>query len=92
MFADDEDGIDGELVGAAAEGFGDGGIDLEAELGGAGLALVAGRFLVDVEGDDLHVRLVPAAFVRVADEEAVSHMLGVGEVLVDGGDDGDALH
>ena len=68
-----------------------GGVDLEAELAGALGAEVAFGLLVHVERDDLHVRLVPGAAVRIADQEAVAYVLAVRQIAVNGRDDGDAL-
>ena len=90
MLADDEDAVDGQVIAAAAQGFGDGRIQAEAELAGAVGTLVTGRALVDVHGDNMDVRIMPHPLVRVTDQEAVDEMLGVREVGIDGGDDGDA--
>ena len=91
VFADDQHGIDGEFVTAAAQRFGDGRIHLEPELLRALLAEIARRVLVHVQRDDLHVGLVPGPVDRIANQEAVADMLAVRKVAVDGGDDGDAL-
>ena len=77
MLADDEDGVDGQLVTPLAQGFGDGRIDLEAARTGSLTAQVAGRLLIDVRRDDVHLGPVPLSLVRVADEEPVADVLGV---------------
>ncbi len=91
VLADDQNGVHGEFTAACAERFGDGGKYLEAEFFGPFLTEIAFGFLIDVEGGDLNVGLVPGAVEGVADEEAITHVLGVGEIFVDRGDDRDAL-
>ena len=59
MLADDQDGIDGQLVPADAQRFGDRRVNLEAERPGPLAAQVAGRLLIDVGRDDVHLGLVP---------------------------------
>ena len=61
MLANDQDTVHRQGIPAAPQRFGDGGVDLEAELAGAVGTLVAFGPLVDVERHHLHVRPVPAA-------------------------------
>jgi hypothetical protein len=91
VLADDDDGVDREFRSTAADGFGDGGIDLEAEFAGAGSAQIVGGFLIDIQRDDLDVGLVPFAGEGVADQETIADVLGVGEIFVDRRDDRDPL-
>ena len=80
MFPDDHDAIDCQMIAATPQGFGDGGIDREAMLGSPLAAQVAVGTLIDVQRDNLQRRLVPLAVPRVSHQEAVSHVLRVGQI------------
>ncbi len=75
VLADDQHGIDSQLVAAAAQGLRDRRVDAETKAASPLAAEVAGRLLVDVRGDDLHVRLMPAPLLRIADKKPVTDML-----------------
>jgi hypothetical protein len=87
MLADDENGIDGDLLPAGTERLGNCRVDLESELRGALGAEVPFRFLIDVRGDDIERGMMPAAVEGIAVEEPLSHMPGVRMVSPLGGDD-----
>ena len=87
MLADDQNRVHGQFVAAASKGLGNGRIDLEAELIGPLLALVALRLLVHIQRHHLHVALMPFAVQRIANQKPVAHVLGVGQIPVDGRDD-----
>ncbi len=90
MFADDEDGIHGELIAAAPQRLGDGGIDGETELLGTIAAQIVGRRLIDIGGDDIERRPMPLPAHGIADEKAFRHVPGVRAFAPFGGDDGKA--
>ena len=92
MLSDDEHGVDGELVAAAAQRFRDRRVDGKIELFGSRRALVALRLLVDVERHDLHVRLVPRPVLRIAHQKPVPDVLRVRQVAIDRCDDCDPFH
>ena len=91
VLGDDQDGIHGKVIAAAAQSLGNRGVHGKAELAAAVRALVTFGLLVYVERDDLHIRPVPAPFVGIAYQEAIRKVLSVRQVSVDGGDDGDAF-
>ena len=91
MLANDQDGVHRQFVAAATQRLRDSGIHLEAELLRPLGALVALRLLVHVQRDHFHVRPVPGAVVGVSHQEAVAHVLRVGEIAIDGGDDCDSF-
>ena len=61
MFTDDEDGVDGELVAAAAKRFRDRRVDLESELLCAVAAQIVFGELIDVSRNDIERRAMPLA-------------------------------
>ena len=91
MFANQEHTIDGQFVATATEGLSDGGIDVEANLTGAIIALVTHRSLVDVHRYDLGVWHIPATFIGISHHEAVAEVLRVGQITIAGGDDRQAF-
>ncbi len=89
VFADGEDGVDGELVLALAEGFGDGGIDGDFIFFGDCAADVSVWGLIEIEGDDFAWRVDEATVEEVGFEEVFEDDVGVasiGELGDDGGD------
>src|SRR5262249_19220909 len=80
-----------ELLRAAAQRLGDGGVDGEAGLLRALLAEVVLRKLIDVGGHDVEGGFVPAALDRIAGDEALGHVPGVRALAPFGGDDGQLL-
>src|SRR5205085_4134305 len=80
-----------EPLAAAPQGLGYTGIDLEAELRRAFPAQVSRRSLIDVERHDVEAGLVPFAPDRVADQEAIAHVLRVAQIAPLRGDDGHFL-
>ena len=77
MLSDDEHRVHGQLVAAATQRLGDGGVDGESEFLAALGALIALGLLVHVERHDLHIGTMPLAGVRIADKEPIGHMLRV---------------
>src|SRR5690348_5582502 len=61
VLADDEDGVDVEPIAAAAQRLGDGLVDGEAELLGPAAAEIVLRRLIDISGDNIERRPMPAA-------------------------------
>ncbi len=88
MFDDQQDGIDGQVVTATAQGFGNRGIDSKPELACPVRALIIRWSLIDVERHNLHIGAMPTAAHRIADQKAVAKMLGMREIAIDRGDDG----
>jgi hypothetical protein len=92
MLSDHQHGIDGEFAPAAPQCFGNRRIHLKIKFLCSCGALVALRFLIDVQRHHFHVRLVPDAISRVADEKSIADVLRVREVAINGRDDGDPFH
>jgi len=88
MLTNKQNCIDSKFVASATQSLGNGGIDRETKLTRSVRALVAFRSLVDVEGNDLNVGTMPVALVGIADQKAVSEVLGMRQIAVDSGDDG----
>ena len=88
MLADDQHGVDGQLIPAAAQRLGDGRVDREAELLGPLAAQIVFGPLIDVGRDDVEGRAMPAALDRIADEKPLGHVPGVRVIAPLGGDDG----
>src|ERR1051325_4775686 len=70
VLADDEDSVNVEPIAAAAQGLGDGLVNLEAELLGAIAAEIVLGELIDIGRDDIERRPMPAAIDGVAVQEA----------------------
>src|SRR5687767_6398692 len=91
MLADDHHAVHGQRLLAAAKSLGDGRSEMEAELRRPRGALVPHPTLIDIRGDDLQRRPLPATLPRIAEEESVAHMLRVREVPPHRCDYGDAF-
>ena len=91
VLADDQDRIDGQFVTAATHRFGDRLEDREAKFFGSFEAQITFRMLIDIRGDDIERRVMPATLLGIPDKEPLRHVPRVRPVPPLGRDDREAF-
>ena len=86
VLANDQNGIHCEFIAATTEGFGDGGVNLEAELFRAAAAQIVFSNLIDISRHNLEGWVMPLSFDGIAVQEPLGHVPGVAAVEPDIGD------
>ena len=90
VLGDEQDAIDGELVAAERERFGDRFGEAEFVFRGQFAAFVVIGRLIDIQRRQFETGPLAAAVERVRLQHAGGDDVGMGVVVPDGGDDGDA--